>query len=68
MVQNHRIEAIKFMKNRQSFYAKLAEGISDKILFAQTLNVDAVTGATTTSKCLQKAIENALTAPESISP
>lgn len=59
-VANQEITAIKIVQNRSSFYAKLAESIIQKVIAEQTPNVEAVTGATTTSKCLQKAIENAL--------
>jgi len=59
-VHNHNIEQIRILQNRNSFYAKLAEGIVDQVLGEQRINVDAVSGATTTSKVLLKAIETAL--------
>lgn len=59
-VADHQIVRPRVAENRASFYAGLAELITHKALAAQTPNVDAVTGATTTSKCLQKAIANAL--------
>jgi uncharacterized protein with FMN-binding domain len=59
-VKEHRIENIAILKNRDSKHAKKAEGVVEKVLNAQSLEVDAVTGATTTSKALLKAIENAL--------
>jgi uncharacterized protein with FMN-binding domain len=59
-VKGHKIENIKILKNRDTKYAKMAEGVMEKIMLAQSLKVDAVTGATTTSKALMKACENAL--------
>jgi uncharacterized protein with FMN-binding domain len=38
----------------------LAEGIKHKIIRQQKINIDAVTGATTTSKIFLKAIEIAI--------
>lgn len=62
-VQNHQIQRINILRNRsESDHAMKAEGVVDKVIKAQSLKVDAVTGATTTSKALLKAIENALTA------
>ena len=61
-VQDHEIKHIDFFKNRsEGEHAKKAEGVVEKVLKAQSLKVDVVTGATTTSKALLKAIENALT-------
>jgi uncharacterized protein with FMN-binding domain len=59
-VKEHRIENIEILKNRDTRHAKKAEGVVEKVLNAQSLEVDAVTGATTTSKALLEAIENAL--------
>ncbi len=59
-VKDHRIETIDILKNRDTKHAKQAAGVVSKVLSAQTVNVDVVTGATTTSKALLKAIENAL--------
>jgi uncharacterized protein with FMN-binding domain len=55
------IENIEIIKNRNSFYARMAEGIKHKILREQKINIDAVTGATTTSNILMKAVETAIT-------
>ncbi len=60
-VQDHKMTNITVVQNCRSPYARFAEGVIPKILKAQNANVDAVTGATTTSKCLMKAIEKALT-------
>jgi uncharacterized protein with FMN-binding domain len=59
-VKNHKIQAIAIMRNRSTGYAKKAEGIVRRIINSQSLQIDAITGATTTSKALLKAIENAL--------
>ena len=60
-VQNHTITGIQIVQNRTSSYSCYAEGVVPKVLKAQNANTDTVTGATTTSKALLKAIENALT-------
>ena len=61
VVNEHKIETINVLKNRNTSHAKNAEGVIEKVVKTQTVNVDAVSGATTTSKALLKAIENALT-------
>ncbi|NPV53446.1 MAG: FMN-binding protein [Firmicutes bacterium] len=60
IVKDHRIENIKILKNRDTGHAKKAEGVIKRVIQAQSLKVDAITGATTTSKTLLKAVENAL--------
>jgi len=60
-VKEHKIETINVLKNRNTSHAKSAEGVIGKVLKTQSVNLDAVSGATTTSKALLKAIENALT-------
>ena len=59
-IKDRQIIQIEILKNRDSFYAQLAEGITKKIVHAQQPATDAVTGATTTSKILMKAVESAL--------
>lgn len=59
-IKNKAIHNIAIKNNRASGYAKLAEGVVQKVQKSQSLNVDAVTGATTTGKCLLKAVENAI--------
>jgi uncharacterized protein with FMN-binding domain len=49
MVKEHKIETINVLKNRDTSHAKNAEGVIDKVIKTQTVNVDAVSGATTTS-------------------
>jgi len=60
IIENQTIKDIKFLKNRDSHYARLAEGIKKKIIDRQKINIDTVTGATTTSKIMMKVIEKAL--------
>ena len=59
-VENSKITAIEVLNNRDGSHAKRAEGVIEKILEAQSVAVDGISGATTTSKSLLKAIENAL--------
>lgn len=59
-VKDHKITHINSIENRKSTYVTYAEGVFPKIIKEQKINVDAVTGATTTSKAFMKAVENAL--------
>ncbi|MBS4016540.1 MAG: FMN-binding protein [Candidatus Latescibacteria bacterium] len=59
-VKDHKIEGITAIQNRDTKYAKMSEGVLVKIVEKQSPNVDAITGATTTSKAFMKAVENAL--------
>jgi len=59
-VQNEKITAIKIVKHSCSPIGKKAEKITDKIIEQQSLEVDAITGATGSSKAILKAVENAL--------
>jgi len=59
-VKEHTIADFRIIANRTSSYAHFAEGVIPRIVAAQNANVDAITGATTTSKVLMKAVENAL--------
>ncbi len=59
-VENHKIVNIKGLDNRKSPYVTYAEGVFTEIIKQQKVDVDAITGATTTSKAFMKAIENAL--------
>ncbi len=61
VMENHSIVQINVTSNRDSSHAKKAEEIISVVLNKQAINADAVSGATTTSKALLKAIENALT-------
>ena len=59
-VENHKIVNIEGVDNRKSPYVTYAEGVFAKIIKQQKVDVDAITGATTTSKAFMKAVENAL--------
>ncbi|MDO5521910.1 MAG: FMN-binding protein [bacterium] len=59
-VKNHQIIDIENLKPRDSIYVTYATGVFKKIKDRQTPNVDAISGATTTSKAFMKAVENAL--------
>ena len=60
MVKAHRIVDIEILQNRDTKHAKIAEGVLPEIIKQQTPNVDAISGATTTSKALMKAVANSL--------
>jgi uncharacterized protein with FMN-binding domain len=60
IVEKHKIMEINIINNRNTKYSKMAEGVIQEILTEQKSNVDAISGATTTSKALLKAVENAL--------
>ena len=60
VVRDHIITDIIILDNRDTKYAKKAEEVVAEIIKEQTPNVDAVSGATTTSKALMKAVENSL--------
>ncbi len=64
-VKDHKITAINLLKHRNG-RGEMAEIIPAKIIENQTLKVDAVTGATSSSKVIIKAIENALTSAQNI--
>ena len=59
-ISAHQIVNIELINNRQSHFARFAEGIIPRIIDSQSPDVDGITGATTTSKCLMKAVETAL--------
>jgi uncharacterized protein with FMN-binding domain len=59
-VEGHSIKGIEVLSTGENEHAKKAEEVLDKVKKQQTLQVDVVTGATTTSKALLKATENAL--------
>jgi len=59
-IENHKIVNIDGLDNRKSPYVTYAEGVFTKIIKQQKVDVDAITGATTTSKAFMKAVENAL--------
>lgn len=59
VLENHAITDIELVRHRHSQGAA-AEVIPGRVVEAQTLEVDSVTGATYSSKVILKAIENAL--------
>lgn len=59
-VEEHVITDITIVQNRAGVYPSVAEGVVDKVIQAQQVDIDAVTGATTTSKAFLLAIEDAL--------
>jgi uncharacterized protein with FMN-binding domain len=63
-VANHQIKNTTVTKNRTASHAQKAEGVMNRILEQQRNDVDVVSGATTTSKALLKAVENALEGKE----
>lgn len=58
-VTEHKITGIKIIEHENGLGGK-AEKIVDDVIIQQSLEVDAVSGATVSSKCIIKAIENAL--------
>lgn len=58
-VTEHKITGIKIIEHENGLGDK-AEKIVDDVIIQQSLEVDAVSGATVSSKCIIKAIENAL--------
>lgn len=60
IVKNHRITAIQILKH-QNGLGKAAEKIVKTMIDQQTLDVDTVSGATVSSKCILKAVEKSLT-------
>ncbi len=58
-VEGKKIKEIKLNKHKNERGLK-AEAITDKVIAAQSLEVDAVSGATNSSRVILKAIDNAL--------
>ncbi|MHB8064712.1 MAG: FMN-binding protein [Ruminiclostridium sp.] len=58
-VNAHKITDVDLI-NHKNEKGKLAEGIPAKVMEAQSLEVDTISGATNSSKVILKAIENAL--------
>ena len=58
-VENHEIREIQLLEHHNDRGAP-AESILDRMVEEQRTDVDAVTGATNSSKILRKAVENAL--------
>lgn len=60
LIKEGKITSIKSHNDRLSRYEIYARPVTDRIVEKQNANVDGITGATTTSKCVMKAVENAL--------
>jgi uncharacterized protein with FMN-binding domain len=59
-VQNHYMTEIDIVEHECSAIGKQAEKIIGRIIKKQSLNVDAMSGATVSSESILKAVENAL--------
>lgn len=59
-VRAHRIAEVTITRHENGL-GGAAEALVDAVVAAQSPEVDAVSGATVSSKCIMKAIENALT-------
>ena len=59
-VAGHQMKEVTVVRNRTTKHARMAEGVLKAILGQQKNDVDAISGATTTSKALLKAVEKAL--------
>jgi uncharacterized protein with FMN-binding domain len=55
-----RITSIVMRSNRNTKHAKMAEGVIPKIIARQTPNVDAVSGATNSSRVIMNAAQDAI--------
>ncbi len=58
-MENHVIKEV-ILKKHECGKGEAAESLVDSIVQAQSLNIDAITGATVSSKAILKAAENAL--------
>ncbi len=58
-VSNHRITNITILQHDNGL-GSTAESIVNDVMEEQSLKIDAVSGATVSSKCILKAVENAL--------
>lgn len=59
VMKDHRFQSIKMLEHYND-RGKKADSIPDKMLTEQKVTVDAVSGATNSSKVIQKAVEKAL--------
>ena len=58
-VSNHRITNITVLQHDNGL-GSMAENIVNDVVEEQSLDIDAVSGATVSSKCILKAVENAI--------
>jgi uncharacterized protein with FMN-binding domain len=59
ILQNHKIINIEIIEHSRSPIGKKAENIIEQIIEMQSLDIDAISGATASSKAILKAVENA---------
>lgn len=59
VVENHTIAAVRLLRHDNGL-GSAAEAITDTVVQRQSVEVDAISGATMSSKTILKAIENAL--------
>ena len=59
-IRDGSIVEIRIVQNRSDRYARSAEVLTDRIVEAQSLEVDLVTGATASSESIVSAVKNAL--------
>ena len=60
-VKNHKVTYVKVVKDVTFNKASTTQELVDRVIKAQSLKVDTVSGATVTSKAYLRAIQNALT-------
>jgi uncharacterized protein with FMN-binding domain len=60
IIQDRKITKIEIVEHSGSPIGKKAEKIVDRIIAFQNLDIDAISGATASSKAILKAVENAL--------
>jgi uncharacterized protein with FMN-binding domain len=61
VVKDGRMESITVYQNRDTAHAAMAESVVPRVLAAQDVDVDAATGATSSSRAILQAIHQALT-------
>ncbi len=62
-VRDHRIVSVKPTSKVKSGFSKIVDGAAEAIVKKQSVQIDAVCGATVDTKAIQKAVENALSSP-----
>jgi uncharacterized protein with FMN-binding domain len=60
VVADGQVTEIIAVQNKDNEPSEMAEGVFDKIIEAQSVDVDGISGATASSKALLKAVENAV--------
>ena len=60
IIRNNNISDINIIQHFSSPIGKRAEVITESIIIEQSLDIDAISGATGSSKAILKAVENAL--------